>query len=1141
MKRWVSAAIVLAMSVLTTARGQQPAPPAPEYVPGEVLVQYRPIVQRGRRDAIAAARRGRLVRRFDQLDIDHLQLDPSDSVAATVAALRAMPEVAAAAPNYVRHAVQTQSPPPNDPKWLDGSLWGLVKIQAQSVWNTLNARGDGSVVIMDIDTGLNYTHQDLAANVWTNPGEIAGNGVDDDHDGYVDDIHGIDTVNHDSDPNDDNGHGSHTAGTIAAAGNNGLGVVGVNWNAKILPCKFLNAGGSGSDAGAAECLNYAVTLKTLHGVNIRVTNNSWGGARNGGDFSVLLNAFAAAGNAGIISFVAAGNGGLNIDIPGNEFDPASLSRVEPSIVAVAASDGADGRASFSNFGPNSVALAAPGVGIWSTYSPGNTYGQLSGTSMATPHVAGVAALLSSMDPTLNVVQLKTLITGSVDVLPQWGGVVTTGGRLNAFAAASAVGGGPPTSVNVALASNGGVASASSTNSAGYAPSGAINGNRSGSPWGNGGGWNDGTPGSWPDWLEVDFNGSKTIGEIDVFSVQDNYQAPATPTQQMTFSLYGLTNFEAQYWTGTAWQDVPGGAISGNNLVWRRVTFAPLSTPKIRILVNAALNTWSRITEVEAWTATGPVNQPPSATLTAPADNSTYTEPATIALTATASDPDAGDTIDHVTFYANGNQIGSSSTPVSGTYTFTWMNVTAGSYTLTAVATDNHSLSGSASNASHITVNPPAGRTNAALAANGGVASASSTFSGGYSASGANNGDRTGSSWGNGGGWNDGTANAWPDWLEVDFNGPKTINEVDVFSVQDTYLTPVPPTLQMTFGLYGLTSFEVQYWTGSTFQDVPGGVITGNNLVWRQVLFAALTTTKVRILVNSALNTWSRITEVEAWTTSGGGDQAPSATLTGPPNNAVFSEPATITLTATASDPDAGDSIDHVTFLANGSPIGSSNTPVSGVYSFTWTNVAAGNYALTAVATDNHLLSGNASNVDNVMVNGGVGRTNVARASNGALAVASSTFSSGYAAGGAINGDRTGSPWGNGGGWNDGTPNSWPDWLEIDFNGAQTINEVDVFALQDNYLAPSTPTPSMTFTLYGLRDFEVQYWTGTTWQDVPGGAIVNNNLVWRQITFTALTTTKIRILVTNALDTWTRITEVEAWTPGPAPELDDRRR
>src|SRR6476646_5445352 len=142
MKRWVSAAIVLAMSVLTTARGQQPAPPAPEYVPGEGLV-----------------------RRFDQLDIDHLQLDPSDNVAATVAALRAMPEVAAAAPNYVRHAVQTQSAPPNDPKWLDGSLWGLVKIQAQGVWNTLNARGDGSVVIMDIDTGLNYTHQDLAANV----------------------------------------------------------------------------------------------------------------------------------------------------------------------------------------------------------------------------------------------------------------------------------------------------------------------------------------------------------------------------------------------------------------------------------------------------------------------------------------------------------------------------------------------------------------------------------------------------------------------------------------------------------------------------------------------------------------------------------------------------------------------------------------------------------------------------------------------------------------------------------------------------------------------------------------------------------------------------------------------------------------
>src|SRR5262249_46768294 len=153
---------------------------------------------------------------------------------------------------------------------------------------------------------------------------------------------------------DDNGHGTHTAGTLAGVGNNGVGVVGVNWNAKILACKFLNSSGSGTDAAAAACLNYAVGLKTQHGINIRVTSNSWGGYRNGGDPSILQNAFAAAGAAGIISFAAAGNGnaqgvGLNIDVNGNQFDPASLSLVVPSLVAVAASDSNDNRASFSNY------------------------------------------------------------------------------------------------------------------------------------------------------------------------------------------------------------------------------------------------------------------------------------------------------------------------------------------------------------------------------------------------------------------------------------------------------------------------------------------------------------------------------------------------------------------------------------------------------------------------------------------------------------------------------------------------------------------------------------------------------------------------------------------------------------------------
>jgi peptidyl-Asp metalloendopeptidase len=164
----------------------------------------------------------------------------------------------------------------------------------------------------------------------------------------------------------------------------------------------------------------------------------------------------------------------------------------------------------------------------------------------------------------------------------------------------------------------------------------------------------------------------------------------------------------------------------------------------------------------------------------------------------------------------------------------------------------------------------------------------------------------------------------------------------------------------------------------------------------------------------------------------------------------------------------------------------------------------------------------------VTVNSGTGGTNVALAANGATAVASSTFGSGYGASGAINGDRKGVGWGAGGGWNDGTAGTWPDWLEVDFAGAKTINEVDVFSVQDAYTAPADPTATMTFSLYGLTDFTVQYWDGTQWLAVPGGAVSGNRLVWRQLTFAALTTTKIRVLVTGALNTWSRITEIEAY-------------
>ena len=244
--RVVASACLVGVALLVTVSGQQPPQRGP-FAPDEILVKFTRGATAGQRNAMIAGPGATRVRRFERVDIDQLRLPRGLTVEAALAAFRAMPGVEYAQPNYTRRMIQ--SAPPNDPFWLDGSLWGLEKIQAQQAWTSFTA-GDGSVVIANIDTGVDYTHPDLDANMWRNPGEIAGNGIDDDGNGYVDDVFGIDTVNFDADPMDDQGHGTHTAGTAAGAGNNGIGVTGVVWNAKILSCKFLDWTGYGTDAGA---------------------------------------------------------------------------------------------------------------------------------------------------------------------------------------------------------------------------------------------------------------------------------------------------------------------------------------------------------------------------------------------------------------------------------------------------------------------------------------------------------------------------------------------------------------------------------------------------------------------------------------------------------------------------------------------------------------------------------------------------------------------------------------------------------------------------------------------------------------------------------------------------------------------------
>lgn len=277
-----------------------------------------------------------------------------------------------------------------------------------------------------IDTGVDYKHPDLAANMWTNPGEIPGNGVDDDGNGFIDDVHGYDFCNFDGDPADDHGHGTHVAGTIAAVGNNDVGVVGVNWNARVMAVKFLCGSGSGTTSGAISAVLYAADM------GARVMNNSWGG---GGFSQALKDAITTADQAGALFVAAAGNSSVD-----NDATPHYPSSYDvPNVMAVAATDHNDARAGFSNYGAVSVDLGAPGVSILSTVptsgdpccSDPSGYKFLSGTSMATPHVAGAAALALAQFPGSSNLQIKQRLLGTTVPIPALADRTVTGGRLNA--------------------------------------------------------------------------------------------------------------------------------------------------------------------------------------------------------------------------------------------------------------------------------------------------------------------------------------------------------------------------------------------------------------------------------------------------------------------------------------------------------------------------------------------------------------------------------------------------------------------------------------------------------------------------------------------------------------------------------------
>lgn len=341
-----------------------------------------------------------------------------------------------AEPDHVVFALAT----PNDPSYGDGSLWGMNNtgqesgtpdkdIDGAEGWDIRTSAGNTAVAV--IDTGIRYTHQDLAPNMWINPGESGGgketNGIDDDGNGYVDDVYGINTITGSGNPMDDNRHGSHCAGTIAGRGNNGLGVAGVAWTAKLMAVKFLSAQGSGFESDAAEGITYAVSK------GARILSNSWGG----GGFSQLLYDAIQQSNAQDAVFVAAA-GNDHADLDRSPVYPASYPL--PNVLVIAAYDRTGSRAWFSNYGVASVHVGAPGVNTLScSIASDSAYELLSGTSMATPHVAGILALVREQFPSENNLQVINRVVGSADLSLLQGSVVAGGANLAAALSGAAQG------------------------------------------------------------------------------------------------------------------------------------------------------------------------------------------------------------------------------------------------------------------------------------------------------------------------------------------------------------------------------------------------------------------------------------------------------------------------------------------------------------------------------------------------------------------------------------------------------------------------------------------------------------------------------------------------------------------------------
>ena len=442
----------------------------------EVIVRFREGTSPDTIRSIASRLNDRLLDRFEFVGGAAVIADEDDMDAESVAAeYRALPEVEYAEPSVeieldptddslaeqeeieeeIAEAVEAElaagdgdddEPPviksacagakgerPNDPMFAE--QWSLdntgqsggtagADICAMGAW--AKTTGSRKVIVAVLDTGVDYTHRDLAGNMWKRPAALGA--YVDEHLGTIDDLRGYDAADNDGDPRDDNGHGTHCAGIVGAEGGNSEGIAGVNWQVEIMPLKFMDGAGRGTTKDAIEAINYVVARKRA-GVNVRIISASWGSTFYS---RALEDAIRRAGDEGVLFIAAAGNSSTNNDR--RQHYPSGYQL--PNVLSVAALTRQDKLASFSNYGPKTVHVAAPGAAILSTW-PGNQYEEHSGTSMATPGVAGVAALVVASEPGISMKELRERLLASADPLPALKGKTLTGGRLNASRAVRA--------------------------------------------------------------------------------------------------------------------------------------------------------------------------------------------------------------------------------------------------------------------------------------------------------------------------------------------------------------------------------------------------------------------------------------------------------------------------------------------------------------------------------------------------------------------------------------------------------------------------------------------------------------------------------------------------------------------------------